>query len=158
MSGSSGSRQEGTPLLCYRWADTDAALADQLQLEREGHPGTVEPGHALVRYTNPTTGGDVLPTIRAQFHRIARGAQTARRRETGSSVYQVFDGSGRVAVGDFSWSVTRGDLFVVPSWEPFSARSEAGSSDSDSGALDLFRFCDAPVFEALHLHRFQKDA
>ncbi|MEV0826246.1 cupin domain-containing protein [Nonomuraea rubra] len=145
--------QPGTPLLAYRWADTDRALADQLDLEAEGYAGTVEPGHAAVRYTNPTTGGDVLPTIRAEMHRIRSGAETAPRREAGSSVYQVFDGSGRVTAGDTSWSVTRGDLFVVPSWLPFSARSEASASDSDSGALDLFRFSDGPVFEALHLDR-----
>ena len=48
---------------------------------------------------------------------------------------------------------TRGDLFVVPSWQPLSVRSEAGTSDSDSGALDLFRFSDTPIFEALHLDR-----
>jgi gentisate 1,2-dioxygenase len=143
----------GTPLLCYRWQDTDAALADQLALEQQGHPGVIEPGHALVRYTNPSDGGDVLPTIRAQFHRITRGTQTAPLRETGSSVYQVFDGSGRVTVGDRSWSVTRGDLFVVPSWLPFSATSEASSSDSDCGALDLFQFSDAPVFAKLGLFR-----
>ncbi len=146
-------RSEGTPLLCYRWVDTDAALTDQLELEREGHPGTVEPGHALVRYTNPTTAGDVLPTIRAQFHRIRSGAETAPRQETGSSVYQVFDGSGRVTVGDFSWSVQRGDLFVVPSWQPLSIRSQASASDSDSGALDLFQFSDAPMFTKLNLFR-----
>ena len=106
-----------------------------------------------MRFANPATGADVLPTIRAEMHRIRRGAQTAPVRETGSSVYQVFDGSGTVTVGDASWTVTRGDLFVVPSWQPFRARSEAGGSDSDSGALDLFRFSDAPVFEALRLHR-----
>jgi gentisate 1,2-dioxygenase len=145
--------QPGTPLLSYRWVDTDAALTDQLELEAEGHPGTVEPGHAAVRYTNPTNGGDVLPTIRTEMHRVRSGAETAPRRETGSSVYQVFDGSGTVTVGDVSWSVSRGDLFVVPSWQPFSARSEASASDSDSGALDLFRFSDAPIFEALHLQR-----
>ncbi|GAA4719657.1 cupin domain-containing protein [Phytohabitans rumicis] len=144
---------EGTPLLRYRWEDTDAALTDQLDLEREGHPGTVEPGHALVRYTNPTTAADVLPTIRAQFHRVRRGAETAPRRETGSSVYQVFDGSGRVRVGDVSWSVQRGDLFVVPSWMPLSVRSEASASDSDSGALDLFQFSDAPILAKLNLFR-----
>jgi gentisate 1,2-dioxygenase len=49
--------------------------------------------------------------------------------------------------------VSRGDLFVVPSWQPFSAKSEAGATDSDSKALDLFRFSDAPVFEALKLNR-----
>ncbi|WP_435606806.1 cupin domain-containing protein [Streptomyces ardesiacus] len=148
----------GSPLLSYKWEYTDAALRDQLLLEKEGFGGTVEPGHAAVRYSNPHDGSDVLPTIRAEFHRVARDAETAPVRETGSSVYQVFDGSGVVTVGDRSWTVSRGDLFVVPSWEPFSAKSEAGSSDSDSGALDLFRFSDAPVFEALKLDRTQKDA
>ncbi|MBM0236188.1 cupin domain-containing protein [Micromonospora sp. ATA32] len=143
----------GSPLLAYKWEHTDAALDDQLLLEKEGYGGTVEPGHAAVRFSNPHDGRDVLPTIRAEFHRIARGAQTAPVRDTGSSVYQVFDGSGTVTVGDKTWSVTRGDLFVVPSWEPYSARSEAGTTDSDSGALDLFRFSDAPVFEALQLDR-----
>lgn len=150
--------RHGSPLLCYRWTDTDAALRDQLELEREGHPGTVEPGHALIRFTNPTTAGDVLPTIRTQFHRVARGTQTAPRRETGSSVYQVFDGSGQVTVGEQSWSVTRGDIFVVPSWMPLSVTSQASPSDSDSGALDLFQFGDAPLFEKLGLHRSQVDA
>ncbi|MGA4985658.1 cupin domain-containing protein [Streptomyces cellulosae] len=148
----------GSPLLAYKWEYTDAALRDQLLLEKEGFDGTVEPGHAAVRYSNPHDGSDVLPTLRAEFHRVARGAETAPVRETGSSVYQVFDGSGTVTVGPKSWTVTRGDLFVVPSWEPFSAKSEAGDTDSDHGALDLFRFSDAPVFEALKLDRTQKDA
>lgn len=153
-----GHAAPGSPLLSYKWEFTDRALADQLALEREGYGGVVEPGHAAVRYSNPVDGGDVLPTLRAEFHRVARGAETAPVRETGSSVFQVFDGSGTVTVGDHSWSVTRGDLFVVPSWTPLSVRSEAGSSDSDSGALDLFRFSDAPVFEALKLDRIAKDA
>ena len=143
----------GSPLLSYKWEYTNRALNDQLALERDGHRATPEPGHAAVRYTNPTTGGDVMPTIRAEFHRLVRGAETAPVAETGSSVYAVFDGSGTVTVGGTTWSVTRGDLFVVPSWQSFSVRSEAGSSDSDEGALDLFRFSDAPVFEALHLDR-----
>lgn len=147
----------GSPLLAYKWEFTDRALSDQLAIDREGHGGTVEHGHAAVRFVNPATGADVLPTIRAEMHRVTRGTQTAPIRETGSSVFQVFDGSGTVTVGDKSWTVTRGDLFVVPSWEPFSARSEAGATDSDSGALDLFRFSDSPVFEAFQLGRTQKD-
>src|SRR4051812_34443253 len=59
----------GSPLLCYRWEHTDQALNDQIALDRDGYEATVEPGHAQVRYTNPTNGSDVLPTIRAQFHR-----------------------------------------------------------------------------------------
>lgn len=147
----------GTPLLAYKWEFTDRALSDQLAMEQEGYGGTVEPGHAAVRYVNPANGGDILPTLRTEFHRIARGAETAPVRETGSSVYQVFDGSGTVTVGERTWSVTRGDLFVVPSWQPLSVRSEASGDDSDSGALDLFRFSDSPVFEALKLNRTSTD-
>jgi gentisate 1,2-dioxygenase len=155
-AGSTGGAS-GTPLLAYRWEFTDRALADQLALEAEGYGGTLEAGHAGVRYANPVTGGDVLPTIRVEMHRIVRGQETAPVRDAGSSVFQVFDGSGTVTVGNSTWTVTRGDLFVVPSWQPFSARSEAGASDSDSGSLDLFRFSDAPIFEALQLARTQVD-
>ncbi|RSM56708.1 cupin [Actinoplanes sp. ATCC 53533] len=138
-----------TPLLAYRWEHTDHALSEQLALEADGHPVTVEPGHAAVRYTNPTTGGDVLPTMRTEFHRLAPYAETSARREVGSSVFQVFDGSGRVTVGGSSWTVERGDLFVVPSWQPLSLAAEAG--------MDLFRFTDAPIFERLGLDRSHQE-
>lgn len=136
-----------TPLLAYRWVDTDRALSDQLALEAEGKAVTLSPGHAAVRFTNPTTGGDVLPTIRAEMHRVRAGSSTLVQREVGSSVFQVFDGDGSVTVGERRWDVARGDLFVVPSWQPFSATA------ADGTALDLFRFGDAPIFEALHAHR-----
>lgn len=145
----------GSPLLSYKWEHTNQALDDQLAIEVEGYGGTVEPGHAAVRFTNPATGADVLPTIRAEMHRIVRGVETLPVQETGSSVYQVFDGTGTITVGDASWTVARGDLFVVPSWQPFSVKSEAGTTDSDSGSLDLFRFSDSPVFDALQLSRTQ---
>lgn len=141
-----------TPLLAYRWVDTDRALAEQLALEAEGHAATLSPGHAAVRFTNPTTGRDVLPTIRAELHRVRAGAQTLSRREVGSSVFQVFDGKGRISVGERSWTVSRGDMFVVPSWAPFSAQADA------TAHLDLFRFGDAPIFEALHAHRAEVSA
>ena len=140
-----------TPLLAYRWVDTDRALTEQLSLEQEGDAATLSPGHAAVRFMNPTNGRDVLPTIRTEMHRIRAGAQTLTRREVGSSVYQVFDGTGSVTVGESTWAVKRGDLFVVPSWTPFTARA------TGTGSLDLFRFGDAPIFEALHSHRVQID-
>ncbi|HEX9338464.1 MAG TPA: cupin, partial [Pseudonocardiaceae bacterium] len=127
------------------WEHTDAALADQLALEAEGYPGVVAPGHAAVRFTNPTTGGDVLPTIRAEMHRLRAGARTATRREVGSALWQVFDGDGRVRVGEHEWPVRPGDLVAVPTWAPL-------TFDAD-GALDLFRFSDTPIFERLHADR-----
>ncbi|MBP2327002.1 gentisate 1,2-dioxygenase [Kibdelosporangium banguiense] len=134
-----------TPLLAYRWEHTDRALAEQLALEAEGYHATIEPGHAAVRFTNPTTGGDIMPTMRTEFHRLAPDTATAPVREVGSSVYQVFDGTGEVTVADVSWQVSRGDLFVVPSWQPLTVTTDRG--------LDLFRFSDTPIAERLHLHR-----
>lgn len=142
-----GSRP-ATPLLVYRWEVTDAALTAQLEMERKGFAATVSPGHAAVRYTNPTNGGDVLPTIRAEFHRLAPGASTMPGQEVGSSVFQVFDGNGTVTVGDTTWTVEPGDLFVVPSYQTVTA------STSNTG-LDLFRFSDSPVLEALNLSNGQ---
>src|SRR3954464_9383631 len=84
-----------SPIAAYRWEHTDAALREQLALEDEGFAATTGPGHAAVRYTNPTTGRDVMPTIRAEFHRFREGAHTRTRRDVGSSVYQVFDGNGQ---------------------------------------------------------------
>ena len=143
----------GTPLLAYRWVDTDRALAEQLALEDEGQAGVLAPGHAAVRFTHPGTGGDVLPTIRCEMHRLRSGGQTRSWREVGSSVWQVFDGTGTVRVGTQAWRVQCGDMFVVPSWVPVRV-----ACDGDAASLDLFRFGDAPIFEALRQHRLQVDA
>ncbi len=138
-------RRPSSPIAAYRWENTDRALAEQLALEDEGYEGTVESGHAAVRFTNPTTGGDVLPTIRADFHRLRAGTATAARREVGSSVWQVFTGHGTAVIDGVEHSLGHGDVFVVPSW----ARCELRAAEQ----LDLFRFTDAPVFEALHQFR-----
>ena len=136
-----------SPIAAYRWEHTDAALREQLALADEGRPGVLEAGHAAVRFSNPVTGGDVLPTIRAEMHRLRAGTRTATRREVGSSVWQVFDGEGTVRVGDREWAVHRGDLVTVPSWVPLTVTAVTG--------LDLFRFSDAPILERLHLDRVE---
>jgi gentisate 1,2-dioxygenase len=138
-----------SPLAAYRWEHTDRALTDQLTLEKAGFPATVAQGHAAIRYVNPTTGGDVMPTIRAEFHRLEAEVQTRRRREVGSSVYQVFDGSGTFVLDGTEHSVEKGDMVVVPSWVPFSIAADDG--------LDLFRFGDQPIIEKLALQRTQED-
>ncbi|HZI96764.1 MAG TPA: cupin domain-containing protein [Actinomycetales bacterium] len=139
---------KASPLMAYRWEHTDAALTAQLELEAEGHPGVVAPGHAVVRFTNPATAGDALSTMRTEMHRLRAGA-TATARVAGSSVWQVFDGASTVTVGDDRWDVGRGDLFAVPSWAPLTIESDGG--------LDAFRFSDDPVFEALGLARTGRD-
>ena len=62
-------------------------------------------------------------------------------------MWQVFEGSGVVTVGDERYEVGTGDLFAVPSW------AGLAFDDRTDGGLDAFRFCDEPVFEALGLAR-----
>jgi gentisate 1,2-dioxygenase len=134
-----------SPIGAYRWEFTDRALNEQLLLEEEGQPATVAQGHAAIRYVNPTTGGDVMPTIRAEFHRLRAGTVTKTRREVGSSVFQVFEGRGTVVLAGQEHTIEKGDMFVVPSWCPWSLA--AGEQ------LDLFRFSDAPIMERLSFAR-----
>lgn len=88
-----------------------------------------------------------MPTIRAEFHRLRAGTESASRREVGSAVWQVFEGAGTVRVADHEWRVEHGDLFVVPSWAPVTLAADT--------QLDLFRFSDTPIFERLHADRVQ---
>jgi gentisate 1,2-dioxygenase len=131
--------------MAYRWEHTDAALSAQLELERDGRPGVVEPGHAAVRFSNPTSGADALPTMRTEMHRIAGGTSTVRTRTSASSVGQIFQGVGTVEVGDQTYAVAAGDVIAVPPWGGFAVSAEQ--------TLDLFVFSDAPVFEKLNLLR-----
>ena len=134
-----------TPIGAYRWEFTDRALNEQLLLEDEGQPATIGPGHAAIRYVNPTTGGDVLPTMRCEFHRLRKCATTARRRDVGSTVFQVFEGRGSVVLDEKEHPLEKGDIFVVPSWIQWSLQAES--------QFDLFRFSDAPVMERLNFAR-----
>lgn len=139
-----------SPLMAYRWEHTDAALAAQLELEAEGHPGVVEHRHAVVRFTNPDTAGDCLSTIRCEMHRFAPGCHTATRRHVGSSVWQVFCGAGTVTIGGECFEVATGDVVAVPSWAPVAVRTDDG--------MDAFRFSDEPVHEMLGLARHAVEA
>jgi len=134
-----------SPIGAYRWEFTDSALTEQLLLEDEGQPATVAPGHAAIRYVNPTTGGDVMPTIRCEFHRLRAGAETSTRNEVGSTVFQVFEGAGAVVMNGETTRLEKGDMFVVPSWVPWSLQAET--------QFDLFRFSDAPIMESLSFMR-----
>jgi gentisate 1,2-dioxygenase len=126
-----------SPLTVYRWADSDRALHALLDLGRAET--------ATVRYTDPTTGGDVMPTLRCEMTRILPAASTGPARQTGSQVFAVLNGSGQVDVGDQTFNLECGDIFVVPSWCHYSIH--AGDQ------LDLFACSDAPALRALALFR-----
>jgi gentisate 1,2-dioxygenase len=142
--------QANSPLNAYRWEKTDAALSAQLELEDEGVPGVIEPGHAGVRFSNPTTGKDALVTMRTEMRRLRPGTRTAPVRTVGSAVWQVFDGEAVATVGEEVFEVAKGDVFAVPSWSEVTIQARSG--------VDLFRFSDEPVYEALGLARTTRGA
>ncbi|WP_134765171.1 cupin domain-containing protein [Nocardioides sp. 1609] len=127
-----------SPLLAYRWADTDRALSRLLDSDSSASETTL-------RFTNPFSGGDVMPTMRCQMQRVLAGNQSAPRRQTGSQVCAVLHGNGVIHVGNTSFPVESGDIVVIPSWHTWQIRADA--------ELDLFSVSDAPVLESLGLYR-----
>jgi gentisate 1,2-dioxygenase len=126
-----------SPLTVYRRAETDAALTALLE-------DSEQPGVA-VRFSDPTTGRDIMPTLRAEMHRLRPRRRSATTRTVGSSIWVAYRGSGHSVINGerFDWST--GDIFVVPSW--------AALDHEATETADLFMMSDAPVLEALALAR-----
>lgn len=126
-----------SPLLTYRWADTDAALT-RLAAEDDGPMVSLE-------FVNPRSGASVLPTLGCGMHRLRAGRPTLPRQQTGNVIWIVFRGEGVSVVGGqrFEWSA--GDMFVVPSWVPVEHHATTPA--------DLFTLADSPVLRALGVHR-----
>lgn len=133
--------QRHSPLLAYRWADTDRALTDQLDVSGADS--------ATLRYSDPVRGGDVMPTMRCEIERVKAGTSTAAYRQTGGRVACVLHGTGRAQVGDRTFDIAPGDIIAVPSWSRWQLVAET--------ELDVFSVSDAPVLEALGLFRTSEE-
>jgi gentisate 1,2-dioxygenase len=127
-------------LLAYRWAAVDAALARRIE-----STGRRE---ASARYADPATGRDVMPTLRAEMHRVLAGHRTRTTRTVGNVLWVVYRGSGATVIDGRRFRWTAGDMFVAPSW---AAIDHEANDDAD-----LFLLSDGPVLEALGLARTQK--
>jgi len=100
---------------------------------------------AAIRYADPATGRDIMPTLRAEMHRVLAGHRTEPVRTVGSAIWVVYRGAGATVVDGQRLRWTAGDMFVTPSWA-------AVSHEADDDA-DLFLLSDRPVLEALGLAR-----
>jgi gentisate 1,2-dioxygenase len=129
-----------SPVCRYPFARTLEALAD-LSKRAEPHPCH---GYRLP-YSNPATGGHVLPTIAAFMQRLSSGFCGRPYRSTDATVYVCVEGKGRSHVGTtvFEWGPR--DIFVTPSWCPCSHESDEESY--------LFSYSDRAAQERLGLWR-----
>ena len=132
-----------SPLFKYEWLATYETLTRYAKVT----DGSLFDG-VLMHYTNPLTGGPVMPTIGASMQMLRPGEHTLAHRHTGSYLYQVAKGSGYSIVDGQRFDWNERDIFCVPSW---AFHEHANASDSEDACL--FCFSDLPVMQALGLYR-----
>jgi len=132
-----------SPLMLYSWEQTLEALHDL-----RNHDGSPYEGISL-EYTNPQTGGPVMPTMSCRVQMIRKGEKLKPRRVTGSSVFHVVQGKGASVIEGKTFEWEKGDIIALPSWAQH-AHSNTGSEDAI-----LFSISDRPVLETLGFYREQ---
>ncbi|HEU5177148.1 MAG TPA: NADPH dehydrogenase, partial [Burkholderiales bacterium] len=115
-----------SPVFLYKWDDA------YKKVKAEG----------FHEYTNPLTGGPVMPTMGAHLHLIK---ETKPTRHTGSLIYQVASGRGWSEIGGKRFDWEEKDIFCVPSWTQYRHGAH--------GEAVLFCFNDIPAMKALALYR-----
>lgn len=135
-------RQTNVPMFHYPYEEWRESLTRLAAAEApDSHFG-----YAL-EFTNPATGGAVMPTISAHVRLLPKGFESLGRRGTDATVYTVVEGTGTARIGDTHLQLTERDVFVAPSWDivTFSATND----------LVLFAYSDRSAQEKLGLFREQ---
>ncbi|MEU7898031.1 cupin domain-containing protein [Nonomuraea sp. NPDC049152] len=132
-----------SPLLAYPWeAIYEALLGFAKTTEGSPYDGVI------MEYTNPVTGGSVMPTMGAHMQLLRPGQATKAHRHTGSVIYTVAKGRGYSVIAGQRFEWKQGDIFCVPSW----AWHEHANLDQSEDAC-LFSFNDFPVMNSLGFYR-----
>ena len=134
-----------SPLMHYPWEQAREALL-RLAPDTDGsaHDGVI------LEYTNPRTGGPVMPTMACHVQLIRPGEHTLAHRHTSSVIYHVVQGRGTSVVDGQALNWEEKDVFCVPGW----AFHEHINESNSEPAL-LFSFSDQPVLRSLNLLREQ---
>lgn len=130
-----------SPVWCYRWSEARAALDGLF------HSGPRDPFDGyLLRYANPASGGEVLPTLGCRLQLLPQGSTTQPHRHTASAVYHVAEGRGCSLLNGRRFEWTTGDTFAIPLW----CTHQHVAADADA---ILFSFTDEPVLRSLGQYR-----
>jgi gentisate 1,2-dioxygenase len=132
-----------SPLFAYPWERTYAALLD-VAAASDGSPYD----GIILEYSNPLTGGSVMPTMSAHLQMLRPGETTKAHRHTGSVMYTAAKGSGHSVIAGARYDWTEGDVFCVPSW---AWHEHANGSLTDDAVL--FSYNDFPVMRSLAFWR-----
>jgi gentisate 1,2-dioxygenase len=130
-----------SPLFSYPWADTERSLHELARFSSDPFDDVA------FDYTNPLTGGHVMPTIGCRIQMLRPGVHTQAHRHSSVSVYHVFRGCGSSIVDGVQIDWEQGDFLTIP---PFAWHEHLNPSSDEAV---LFSTTDAPVLEALCLYR-----
>jgi gentisate 1,2-dioxygenase len=131
-----------SPVFAYPYARTRETLD---RLRRNGAPHAAH-GYKM-RFVNPATGGDTMPTIGAFVQLLPAGFRGTAARCTDGTVFHCIEGGGTAQIDGQRIGFGARDTFVVPSWN--TCRWECGSDTV------LFSFSDRPIQRALGIWREQ---
>ena len=132
-----------SPLLAYPWEPTYEALQNAAKAT-DGSPFD----GIIMEYSNPLTGGSVMPTMSAHMQLLRAGERTLAHRQVGSKIYTAAKGSGTSIIAGTRYDWSEGDIFCVPSW---AWHEHANASTSEDACL--FSFNDFPVMRSLGFFR-----
>lgn len=134
VRGASGAAH-GSPLLRYRWEQTDDALTK----------ATSDAPTATIDFVDPVTGGPPLATLGCSMTRLRAGESLPALRQVGSSIVVVYRGRGHSTLNGERVDWDPFDMMAIPSW------SEVAHTAEDD--TDLFVIHDGPVIQALGFGR-----
>ncbi|MGQ4615594.1 cupin domain-containing protein [Nocardia sp. R7R-8] len=132
-----------SPIGNYPWAETAKALAgisdDAVGSRFDG---------VMLEYTNPNTGGPVLPTTACRISRLRPGFRGLPHRHTSATIYHVVGGEGRTEVDGEVLSWGPKDIFAIPGWA-----THRHLNGSRSNEALLMSYTNEPVLRALGMFR-----
>jgi gentisate 1,2-dioxygenase len=131
-----GYRRKTSPIFSYPYEATREAL-EALRSAEDPSPWF---GYKM-RYVNPLTGSDAIPTISTFMQLIPQGMTTREYRATDSTVFVVVEGNGSTRIGDTTFDWAPHDVIVVPSWVDYTHTASSGDavmfSYSDRGIQEM---------------------
>lgn len=137
-----------SPLLKYPWTQTERILADAIKDNVANSPTD----GFIFEYTNPFTGGHVLPTMACYIQALTPGMHTDAHRHTTSAVYHVVRGRGTSIIDGQRIDWQERDTFALPGWAV-----HEHLNTSDEPAI-LFSFTDDPTLRALGFYHERGEA
>lgn len=135
-----------SPMFVYRWQKTHELLRAMRDYAGDPHDGII------VEYTDPSTGGPVMPSMSFRSQLLRPRERTHVHRHLSSTVYCCLEGHGHSDVEGTRLEWSRNDVFAVPSW---TWHSHVNASDDDAV---LYSVTDEPTLRKLGLYREESRA